>query len=117
MDPAGHSADRIEDYVDMAFTAAVSGRQGPAVLLVSMDLLSQAEERPISLRKASCGHYPLDRVQPARVSVEAPAALRPGAQVAVIYASGGIIESGTQAELRALQQAAHLPVATRKTRS
>jgi len=34
------SADRIEDYVDMAFTAAASGRPGPAVLLVSLDLLS-----------------------------------------------------------------------------
>ena len=29
------SAERIEDYVDMAFTAAASGRPGPAVLLVA----------------------------------------------------------------------------------
>ena len=31
-------ADRVDDYVDMAFTAAASGRPGPAVLLVPNDL-------------------------------------------------------------------------------
>ena len=31
-----HTADRIDDYVDMAFTAAASGRPGPAVLLVPL---------------------------------------------------------------------------------
>ncbi len=30
---------RIEDYVDMAFTAAASARPGPAVLLIPQDLL------------------------------------------------------------------------------
>ncbi|MBV9248177.1 MAG: acetolactate synthase catalytic subunit, partial [Acetobacteraceae bacterium] len=34
-------ADRLEDYVDMAFTAACSGRPGPAVLLVPADLLAE----------------------------------------------------------------------------
>ena len=28
-----HTADRVEDYVDMAFAAAAGGRPGPAVLL------------------------------------------------------------------------------------
>ena len=40
------TAGRIEDYVDMAFTAAASGRPGPAVLLVSMELLAQSEGQP-----------------------------------------------------------------------
>ena len=35
-------SSRIEDYVDMAFTAATSGRPGPAVLLVPQDLLLEA---------------------------------------------------------------------------
>src|ERR1700753_3383821 len=38
--PGVPSASRIEDYVDMAFAAAASGRPGPAVLLVSMELLA-----------------------------------------------------------------------------
>src|SRR5271154_4446424 len=54
-------ADRIEDYVDMAFTAAASGRPGPAVLLVSMELLADKAQRPASARTASLGHFPLDR--------------------------------------------------------
>ena len=37
-------ASRIEDYVDMAFTAAASGRPGPAVLLFPQDLLLEAVE-------------------------------------------------------------------------
>jgi acetolactate synthase-1/2/3 large subunit len=32
----------VDDYVDAAFTAAVSGRAGPAVLMVPMDLASDA---------------------------------------------------------------------------
>jgi acetolactate synthase-1/2/3 large subunit len=32
---------RIDDYVDMAFTAAASGRPGPAVLLCPQDLLQE----------------------------------------------------------------------------
>src|SRR5579859_4926712 len=53
------SAKRIEDYVDMAFTAAASGRPGPAVLLVSMELLAEMEEQPVAERKACLGRYPL----------------------------------------------------------
>ena len=30
-----YSAERIEDYVDMAFTVAASGKPGPAVLALS----------------------------------------------------------------------------------
>ena len=53
---------RIEDYVDMAFTAAASGRPGPVVLLVPQDLLLE----PVTTdageqRRASLGVYPLDR--------------------------------------------------------
>lgn len=32
---------RIDDYVDMAFTAAASGRHGPAVLIAPIDLFSE----------------------------------------------------------------------------
>ena len=44
------TADRIEDYVDMAFTVAASGRPGPVVLLVSMELLAQPAEEAVSAR-------------------------------------------------------------------
>ena len=38
-------ASRIEDYVDMAFTAAASGRPGPAVLLCPQDQIGRASCR------------------------------------------------------------------------
>ena len=106
------SADRIEDYVDMAFTAAGSGRPGPAVLLISMELLAEREERPVTLRKARLGVYPLDRSQPEHAQVEMAAELLAGARAPIVYAGGGVIGSGAQAELRTLQELAHLPVAT-----
>jgi acetolactate synthase-1/2/3 large subunit len=107
------SASRIEDYVDMAFAAAASGRPGPAVLLVSMELLAEREAQAVvAPRQASLGHYPLDRVQPDPDIVAAAAKLLAEARAPLVYAGGGVIGSGAQAELRALQELAHLPVAT-----
>jgi acetolactate synthase I/II/III large subunit len=104
--------DRIEDYVDMAFIAAASGRPGPAVLLVSMDLLAEKDLHPVSARTANWGHYPLDRTvaDPARIT--AAAQLLANARAPLVYAGGGVISSQAQQELRALQELAHLPVAT-----
>ena len=107
------SAKRIEDYVDMAFTAAASGRPGPAVLLVSMELLGEREaQADTALRRACLGHYPLDRMQADPASIEAAAALLAKAKAPIVYAGGGVIGSGAQAELQALQELAQLPVAT-----
>ncbi|WP_260741646.1 acetolactate synthase catalytic subunit [Tunturiibacter lichenicola] len=106
------TADRIEDYVDMAFTAAASGRPGPAVLLVSMELLAEREERPIATRKARLGTYPMDRSQPEQTQVDIAADLLTKANAPIVYAGGGVMGSGAQEELRALQELAHLPVAT-----
>ena len=106
------SADRIEDYVDMAFTAAASGRPGPAVLLVSMELLAEKELRPASQRTACLGYFPLDRTVADPGRIEAAARLLADARAPIVYAGGGVIGSGAQSELRALQEAAHLPVAT-----
>ena len=106
------TAERIEDYVDMAFTAAASGRPGPAVLLVSMALLNQRDEKPVSARTACLGHYPLDRTQADPVNIAAAATLLANARAPIVYAGGGVIGSGAVQELRDLQELAHLPVAT-----
>ena len=104
-------ADRLEDYVDMAFTAAASGRPGPVVLLVPNDLLSENAPPP-SPRRASLGVYPLDRVgaDPARIAEAA--AMLAAAKNPLIIAGGGVHSSGAAAELSSVQQDAHLPVAT-----
>jgi acetolactate synthase-1/2/3 large subunit len=106
------TADRIEDYVDMAFTAAASGRPGPAVLLVSMELLAEREERPVATRKAHLGRHPMDRSQPEQAQIALAAELLANANAPIVYAGGGVIGSRAQEELRELQEIAHLPIAT-----
>jgi len=108
-------ADRLDDYVDMAFTAAASGRPGPAVLLVPADLLVEAAAPAASLlrpRRLSLGQAPLDRslADPAAVA-EAAEALA-AARHPLVVAGGGVHLSGAAPELAALQDAAHLPVGT-----
>jgi acetolactate synthase-1/2/3 large subunit len=104
-------ADRLEDYVDMAFTAATSGRPGPAVLLLPADLLLE-KAAATSERRAMLGSFPLDRTlaDPARIAEAASLLAR--AKRPLIIAGGGIHLSGAAEELAALQQDAHLPVAT-----
>lgn len=104
-------ADRLEDYVDMAFVAAGSGRPGPAVLLVPADLLVESAPPP-SPRQARYGVYPLDRMAADPVAIEEAARLLATARHPVVVAGGGVHLSGAAAELAALQQDAHLPVAT-----
>ncbi len=104
-------ADRLEDYVDMAFTAAASGRPGPAVILVPADLLIE-DAPPPSPRKASLGVYPLDRTQADPAVIERVADLIAAAGNPVVVAGGGVHLSGAYEELAAVRDIAHLPVAT-----
>jgi acetolactate synthase I/II/III large subunit len=105
-----HTADRIEDYVDMAFTAAASGRPGPAVLMVPHDLFG--EGAPASSRTASLGHYPLDRTVADSVHVTAAAELLAAADRPLVVAGGGVHLSNAVLELVRLQEFAALPIAT-----
>jgi acetolactate synthase I/II/III large subunit len=107
-------ASRIDDYVDMAFTAAASGRPGPAVLMVPQDLLLEPVEiKPaVDERRASMGTYPLDRcaADPARIGEAAH--LLAQAKSPLVVAGGGVHLSGAQAVLAQLQERFGLPVAT-----
>jgi acetolactate synthase I/II/III large subunit len=103
--------ERVEDYVDMAFAAAASGRPGPAVLLAPADVLSLPASGGSS-RSASLGAFPLDRTlaDPARVAEAAD--LIAGARAPLVVAGGGVHLSGATRELAALQEACSLPVGT-----
>lgn len=103
-------ADRLDDYVDMAMTAALSGRPGPAVLLLPMDLLKEPGEA--GRRTASFGSFPLDRTTCEPSRIEEAVALLAAAQNPLIIAGGGIHLSDASKELAALQETAHIPVAT-----
>ena len=108
-------ADRLDDYVDMAFAAAASGRPGPAVLLVPADLLTEAAAPVSSLlrpRRLSLGRVPLDRCVADPEAVAAAAEALAAARNPLVVAGGGVHLSGATEELAALQEAAHLPVGT-----
>jgi acetolactate synthase-1/2/3 large subunit len=104
-------ADRLEDYVDMAFTAAASGRPGPVVILVPADLLVEDAPAP-SPRKARLGVYPLDRTQADPAAIEQVADLLAAARNPIVVAGGGVHLSGAYEELAAIRDIAHVPVAT-----
>lgn len=104
--------DRIEDYIDAAFTAAASGRPGPAALLLPADLLRTRVGTSASNRRANLGHYPLDRCRPADAMIDAAADWIITAKHPVVLAGGGIHGAGASAELARLQAIASLPVCT-----
>ena len=102
---------RIDDYVDMAFKAAASGRPGPAVLLCPADLIEQAGLAS-SERHENLGTYPLDRFVADSTLVAEAADLLADAEHPFIWAGGGVHSSGACDEVALLQETAHLPVAT-----
>ncbi len=104
---------RIDDYVDMAFTAAASGRPGPAVLLCPQDLLLEAAKPDTGeQRRASLGVYPLDRCMADPSRIEEAALLLAQAEYPLIVAGGGVHLSAAHEALAQLQEAAGIPVAT-----
>jgi len=106
-----HTADRVDDYVDMAFAAAAGGRPGPVVLLVPFDLFGElAAAAPA--RGAALGRYPLDRVVADPAQVAAAAELLARAERPLVVAGGGVHLSDAVAELEKLQEDCALPVAT-----
>ncbi|OZI43090.1 acetolactate synthase catalytic subunit [Bordetella genomosp. 4] len=104
-------ASRIDDYLDMAFTAACGGRPGPAVLLLPADLLLEPAQASAA-RKANLGQFPLDRSLPHSAALKEAAELLASAQRPVVIAGGGIHLSGAAQALALLQEQYSLPVAT-----
>lgn len=105
--------ERVEDYVDMAFVAASSGRPGPVVLLCPSEFLFDSTEYPVNEhRTAKLGHYPLDRYLTEEKIIQEAAKAIATAKNPIIYAGGGVISSGAQSILRKIQEEYSIPVAT-----
>ena len=104
---------RIEDYVDMAFTAAAGGRPGPVVLLFPQDLLLEpVTQETGEVRHASLGTYPLDRCVADPARIDEAARWLAQARQPLIVAGGGVHLSAAHEVLARLQESASLPVAT-----
>lgn len=104
--------NRIDDYIDMAFTAAASGRPGPAVLIAPIDMFVDNAETPKTQRSATLGAFPLDRCGPDPDRVAEAAKLLASAERPLIIAGGGVHVSDAADELAALQERFSIPVAT-----
>ena len=102
---------RLEDHVDMAFTAAGSGRPGPVALIVPADLFNEAASVGVR-RSRDLGRYPLDRPVAEPTAIAEAARLIAAAERPIVIAGGGIHLSRAELVLSELQQVAHLPVAT-----
>jgi len=104
---------RIDDYVDMAFVAAASGRPGPAVLLCPQDLLLEPTGAAAAeVRRENLGLYPLDRSLADPAAIEKAAQWLADAAHPLVVAGGGVHLSSAHNELAHLQEAAGIPVAT-----
>lgn len=103
-------ASRVSDYVDMAFTAAASGRPGPAVLILPADLLN--EDAVVGPRTASLGSFPLDRTAADPARIREAADLIAAADNPLIVAGGGVHLSNASAEVANLIDTGHLPALT-----
>ncbi len=104
--------ERIDDYLDAAFTAATSGRAGPVALLLPADLLRAQVQAPAIPRSKNLGHWPLDRTRPSDSALAEAASLIAVAKAPVVIAGGGVHCGGAAEELSLLQQQACLPVFT-----
>lgn len=104
--------ERVEDYVDAAFTAATSGRPGPVALLLPADLLRAEIKHPQRRRTSNLGAWPVDRVRPDDEVLSQAAHWINEAESPVILAGGGVHAGKGAASLARLQEAASLPVCT-----
>nr|WP_309503875.1 acetolactate synthase catalytic subunit [uncultured Roseovarius sp.] len=105
------TASRVEDYVDMAVTAATTGRPGPVALLCPADLLNEVHS-VAKARVSEMGHFPLDRVGPDPDRIREAARLIAGARSPLVIAGGGVHLSDAVEALTDLQESASLPVGT-----
>ncbi len=102
--------DRVDDYLELAFTIACSGRPGPTALLFPADLLNAVA--PPSSRDGTITTFPADRPRADRAEIEAAAQILAQAQRPVVIAGGGVHLSRAHDSLALLQEQYHLPVAT-----
>lgn len=109
-------ATRVGDFLEAAIRSAISGRPGPAVLMLPKDVL--VEEVPDSVPAPRRGDdaigstFPLDRTRPPAAAVDVAADIIAAAEQPVVIAGGGVIGSSAQAALVAVAELASLPVGT-----
>ena len=104
---------RAYEFTRKAIIAATSGRPGPAVLMLPMDILNKrverAKVRPDSFR---LGRFPMLRTGPAIADVDAALHLLLNAHRPLIVAGGGTHSSDAHEALAQIRDRLAIPVAT-----
>jgi acetolactate synthase-1/2/3 large subunit len=104
------SADQFPDVLSRAFNVALSGRPGPVLVDVPMDVFSEETQAavPDSARRRPTGL----RQRGDAAEIERAVDLLVAAERPLIYAGGGVIGSRGHRELVALAEHLGIPVAT-----
>jgi acetolactate synthase-1/2/3 large subunit len=104
---------RIEDLartVREAFYVASTGRPGPVVVDIPVDLTTSESEAPDDGRMNLPGYKPRTKGHPRQIKIAAEEINR--AERPVLYVGGGVIISGASEQLRELAHKANIPVTT-----
>jgi len=100
----------IPRIVREAAHIATTGRRGPVLIDIPLDVsTSQVEGQP-SAEFELPGYHP--RIEPNPPQIERAAEMINAAERPVLYVGGGVIASGGHRELLAFAEAAHIPVTT-----
>jgi len=105
---------RIPEFLARAFQVATTGRPGPVLVNLPLDVLKGAHgfspsEQEVDQRY---GWFPANRLTPPREDVAAAVRLLLTATRPIILAGGGTIASGATEEVRELAELLGIPVAT-----
>jgi acetolactate synthase-1/2/3 large subunit len=101
--------DHLPYVLHRAFNQMLSGRPGPVLIDVPMDV--QADDADVTIPEPAC-HEPQGRPRPDATSVERAARLLTEARRPVLLAGGGVITADASAELVALAEHLGVPVVT-----
>lgn len=102
-------AESFPDILDRAFRLAVSGRPGPVLISVPMDIFSRKIERKHFERTFH------DEIEPSRPSLEKKTARKIAqklieAENPVIHVGGGVVDADASEELQELAEFLNIPV-------
>jgi len=105
-----HSPDQLPDVIAQAFNVATSGRPGPVLIDVPMDIFSKETLRQPSEARGRRLTGRMGSGDPGEIARAAELLL--GAERPVIYAGGGVIHSEASAALKSVAELLNCPVAT-----
>ncbi len=105
---------RVPELMARAFQIATTGRPGPVLVNLPLDVLRETHEfTPAELDvDGRYGRFPANRMSPPREDVVAAVELLLAAERPIILAGGGVMASNASAEVQQLAELLDLPVAT-----